>query len=61
MSPTRWDGGFLTDARGRLLAPKSLGRLLTGQMNRYRGPYVLRSEQDRHTKVRTWRVEEWSG
>ena len=24
-------------------------------------PYVLRSEQDKHSKVRTWRVEEWSG
>ena len=56
-----WDGWFVTDARGRFPAPKSLGRLLTGQINRYRGPYVLRSEQDRHSKVRTWRVEEWSG
>lgn len=25
----------------------SLGKLLTGQINRYRGPYVLRSEQDK--------------
>jgi len=23
--------------------------------------YVLRSQQDKHSKVRTWRVEEWSG
>ena len=34
---------------------------LPGQIDRYRGAYVLRSEQDKHTKVRTWRVEEWSG
>ena len=33
---------------------------LTGQLDRYRGSYVLRSEQDKHSKIRTWRVEEWS-
>jgi hypothetical protein len=57
----RWDGLFRTDARGYPVSAKSLGRLLTGQIDRYRGSYVLRSEQDRHSKVRTWRVEEWSG
>jgi hypothetical protein len=56
-----WDGSFVTDARGKFPAPKSLGKLLTGQINRYRGPYVQRSDQDRHSKVPTWRVEEWSG
>ena len=55
-----WDGWFITDGRGRYPTSKSLGRLLTGQIGRYRGSYVLRSEQDKHTKVRTWRVEEWS-
>ena len=59
--PIRGTAGSVTDARGRFPTPKSLGRLLTGQINRYRGPYVLRSEQDKHSKVRTWRVEEWSG
>ena len=59
--PTRGTGWFVTDARGRFPSPKSLGRLLTGQINRYRGSYVLRSEQDKHSKIRTWRVEEWSG
>ena len=53
----RWDGCFLTDGRGRPPTVKSLGRLLTGQIGRYRGSYVLRSEQDKHSKVRTWRVE----
>ena len=57
----RWEGLFRTDGRGQLVSIKSLGRLLTGQIDRYRGAYVLRSEQDKHTKVRTWRVEEWSG
>jgi hypothetical protein len=55
-----WDGCFVTDARGRFPTSKSLGKLLTGQINRYRGPYVLRSEQDKHSKIRTWRVEERS-
>lgn len=56
-----WDGFFLTDSRGRFPAAKSVGKLLTGQIDRYRGSYVLRSELDKHSKVRTWRVEEWSG
>jgi hypothetical protein len=55
-----WDGWFITDGRGRFPTSKSLGRLLTGQIDRYRGSYVLRSEQDKHSKVRTWRIEEWS-
>jgi hypothetical protein len=50
----------ITDARGRFPTSKSLGKLLTGQINRYRGPYVLRSEQDKHSKIRTWHVEERS-
>ena len=57
----RWEGLFRTDGRGQPVSIKSLGKLLTGQIDRYRGAYVLRSEQDKHTKVRTWRVEEWSG
>jgi hypothetical protein len=52
---------FRTDGRGQPVSVKSLGKLLTGQIDRYRGAYVLRSELDKHTKVRTWRVEEWSG
>ena len=57
----QWDGCFVTDGRGRLPSTKSLGKMLTGQIDRYRGAFVLRSSQDAHTKVRTWRVEEWSG
>lgn len=54
----RWNGLFLTDERGRAVSPKSLGRLLTGQLGRHRGSYVLRGEVDKHSKVRTWRVQE---
>jgi hypothetical protein len=56
-----WDGCFITDGRGRFPTTKSLGRQLTGQINRYRGPFVLRNDQDKHSKVSTWCVEEWSG
>ena len=56
-----WDGMFLTDGRGKTPSPKSLGKVLTGQVNRVRDTYVLRCEQDKHSKVLTWRVEEWSG
>lgn len=56
-----WDGLFLADVRGRPLSPKSLGKLLAGQRDRYRGAYRLRSRMDPHDKVRTWQVEEWSG
>ena len=52
---------FVTDGRGRFPTTKSLGRQLTGQINRYRGPFVLRNDQDKHSKVSTWCVEEWSG
>ena len=40
---------------------RSVGKILTGHIDRYHGPYVLRSEADLRSKVRTWRVEEWSG
>ena len=48
-----WDGNFVINERGGFPSPKSLGKLLTGQIDRYRGSYVLRSETDKHTKVRT--------
>ena len=59
--PDPWDGCFITDGRGRFPATKSLGKQLTGQANRYRGPFVLRNDQDKHSKINFWRVEEWSG
>jgi hypothetical protein len=56
-----WDGLFLADERGKFPSAKSLGKTLTGQIDRYHGSFVLRSVTDKHTKARTWRVEEWSG
>jgi hypothetical protein len=53
-----WDGCFLAGPRGRSPGVKSIGKLLTGQINHYRGPYVLRSDLDKHSKIRTWRIEE---
>lgn len=55
--PDRWEGTFPTTAAGRLLTPKSLGRILTGQIGRWRGNVVLRSEIDTHTRARTYYIE----
>jgi hypothetical protein len=57
----RWEGQFRTDARGYPVSVKSLGRLLTGQIGRWRGAYVLRSQTNPHSKVKEWRVDEWGG
>ncbi len=61
MGVDQWDGLFLDDGRGKIPGDKSLGKRLAGHIDRYHGSYVLRSEMDRHTKIRTWRVEEWFG
>jgi hypothetical protein len=53
----KWDGLFLTNNAGRLPSPKSLGRLLRGQVGRWRGPYVLRRVKDDHTKIWSYSVE----
>ena len=37
-----WDGTFITTHTGRLPNTMSLGRLLTGQIGRWRGDYVIR-------------------
>jgi hypothetical protein len=55
-----WDGLFVDDARGRMPSTKSLGKMLTGQIDRFHGSYVLRSSKTGgHDNVRTWWVEEW--
>jgi len=53
----RWDGAFLTDARGGPVNAVSLGRLLGGQIGHYRGGHVLHVDRDPHTKNRVWRVQ----
>nr|BFE55664.1 hypothetical protein GCM10020063_001900 [Dactylosporangium thailandense] len=39
----RWDGQFITTGTGRLPNALQLGRLLTGQVGRWRGNYVIRT------------------
>jgi len=57
----QWDGLFRTDNRGHAISVKALGKVLTGQVGRYRGSYILRCRTDSHSKVKQWRVDEWTG
>ncbi|WP_030455305.1 hypothetical protein [Herbidospora cretacea] len=41
-----WDGQFITTATGRMPNALALGRLLTGQIGRWRGNYVIRSAKN---------------
>lgn len=56
-----WDGTFIRDRRGRFPTVLTLGQQLGGQADRWRGPFVLRSRSDAHSKVKEWRVEEYAG
>ncbi|GGM65755.1 hypothetical protein GCM10012275_40450 [Longimycelium tulufanense] len=49
-----WAGTFPTTGGGKLLSAKSLGRKLTGQLDRWRGDIVLRSVNDPHDKIRRY-------
>ncbi|MEV0826396.1 hypothetical protein [Nonomuraea rubra] len=50
-----WDGQFITTHTGRLPNPLSLGRLLAGQVGRWRGDYVIRSgKNDRGDRNVFW-------
>jgi hypothetical protein len=56
-----WDGQFITTNAGRLPNPLGLGRLLTGQVGRWRGSYVLRTgKHDRGDRNVFW-VERGDG
>jgi hypothetical protein len=55
-----WDGTFIRDKRGRFPTVLTLGQMLGGEAGRWRGSFVLRGQQDRHTKIKSWRVEEYS-
>ena len=55
--PDPWQGTFPTTPAGRPLTVKSLGRLLTGQVGRWRGNIVLRSAIDSHSKSQTYWVQ----
>lgn len=56
-----WDGTFTRDKRGRFPTVLTLGQVLGGQVDRWRGTYVLRTKSDTHTKVKLWQVAEYSG
>jgi hypothetical protein len=56
-----WDGLFPFRPRGKLLEAIAIGKRLEGQENRWRDSYVLRVSQDRHLKVKRYRVEERAG
>lgn len=56
-APDQWKGTFPTTAAGKPLTPKSLGKRLAGQVDRWRGDLVLRSEVDTHTKIKLYTVE----
>lgn len=55
--PDPWRGKFLTTERGQVVTAKSLGRLLTGQLGKFHGPYRLQSARDKHTNSQIYRVE----
>ena len=54
-----WGDTFPSGREGLPLSAKSLGRRLSGEVNRYHGAYVLRGWRDAHSKTRLWRVETW--
>ncbi|MCU1685794.1 MAG: hypothetical protein JWQ81_6533 [Amycolatopsis sp.] len=51
-----WAGSFPTTNAGKLIPSKSLGRRLTGQIDRWRGDVVLRSAMDPHLNCKTYWV-----
>ncbi|WP_436758493.1 hypothetical protein [Streptosporangium sp. V21-05] len=53
----RWDGQFITTATGRTPNALALGRLLTGQIGRWRGDYVIRSAKNDRGDRNTFWVE----
>jgi hypothetical protein len=57
IGPDVWAGTFPTTAGGKLLTVKSLGRRLTGQVDRWRGDIVLRSVADEHGHGRWYWVQ----
>jgi hypothetical protein len=53
-----WAGTFPTTNSGKPLSVKSLGRKLTGQLDRWRGDIVLRSGYDDHANMRLYWVQQ---
>ena len=57
VGPDPWDGTFPTTSTGRPLSVKALGKRLSGQIGRWRGDIVLRSEIDPASNSRTYWIE----
>lgn len=57
VGPDPWNGTFPTTTSGRPMTVKALGKRLTGQIGRWRGDIVLRSEIDSATNTRTYWIE----
>jgi hypothetical protein len=55
--PDPWAGTFPTTSSGKLLSAKSVGRLLTGQLDRWRGDVVLRGVRDSHANCWVYWVQ----
>lgn len=55
--PDPWGGTFPTTRAGRTLNTKSLGWMLRGQIDRWRGDIVLRSANDTNLNARTYWVQ----
>ncbi|WP_244211033.1 hypothetical protein [Amycolatopsis kentuckyensis] len=53
-----WAGTFPTTAAGKPLTAKSLGWRLRGQIDRWHGDVVLRSETNKHLNSRVWWVQQ---
>lgn len=58
ITPDPWGGTFPTTPGGKPITPKSLGRRLTGQVDRWRDDLVLRGATDDHTKIKLYWVEQ---
>ncbi|MDI5974779.1 hypothetical protein [Amycolatopsis magusensis] len=56
-SGDQWNGTFPTTGSGQVVSNKSLGKLLSGQVDRWRGDIVLRREKDSDTNASIYRVE----
>ena len=57
VGPDPWNGTFPTATSGRPMTVKALGKRLSGQIGRWRGDIVLRSEIDSATNTRTYWIE----
>ncbi|AUI60408.1 hypothetical protein B1H26_24525 [Amycolatopsis sp. BJA-103] len=56
-APDVWKGTFPSTVTGKPLSAKARRKRLAGQVDRWRGDLVLRSDTDKHTKIKVYSVE----